>query len=88
MAGVNDPHAPKPAVPTYCHQPPGTIRFGVDDDGRAWEAHVCGDAGIVGGVLDPRWTVHSTEPLTVTPSVHCRGCGLHGFITDGRWVPC
>lgn len=28
------------------------------------------------------------DPLTVTPSVACDDCGLHGFIRDGRWEPC
>lgn len=27
----------------------------------------------------------SEEPLTVSPSVLCADCGLHGFITDGVW---
>lgn len=36
-----------------------------------------------------KWTVHSLEPLTLSPSLQCTmdGCGHHGFITDGRWVP-
>lgn len=33
------------------------------------------------------WTTVSTDPLTVTPSIQCDACGLHGFITDGRWTP-
>lgn len=32
------------------------------------------------------WTVVSFEPLTITPSILCRICGHHGWITDGRWV--
>lgn len=32
------------------------------------------------------WTVTATDPLTVTPSVHCQECGMHGFITNGEWV--
>lgn len=35
----------------------------------------------------PRWTVESTEPLTLSPSLLCRGCGNHGWIREGRWVP-
>jgi hypothetical protein len=27
----------------------------------------------------------SEEPLTVSPSILCADCGLHGFITDGTW---
>lgn len=25
--------------------------------------------------------------ITVTPSIACPDCGLHGFITAGRWSP-
>jgi hypothetical protein len=25
--------------------------------------------------------------LTVAPSLQCRSCPSHGFITNGRWVP-
>jgi len=39
------------------------------------------------------WQVLSWDPLTISPSVLCRGrntdgaeCGFHGFIRDGRWV--
>ena len=32
-------------------------------------------------------TVVQVEPLTVTASVFCSDCcGLHGWITDGKWV--
>lgn len=38
-----------------------------------------------------KWTVESWDPLTLSPSILCSsekgGCGLHGFIRDGRWVP-
>jgi hypothetical protein len=39
-------------------------------------------------LADPehRWTVVSFDPLTITPSVLCRTCGDHGYITEGRWV--
>lgn len=33
------------------------------------------------------WTLVSKEPLTISPSLLCRGCGTHGFITNGQWVP-
>lgn len=36
------------------------------------------------------WTVVQREPLTLSPSLHCDpalgGCGMHGFIRDGKWV--
>jgi len=34
-----------------------------------------------------RWTVEQQEPLTVTPSILCGECGVHGFIREGQWVP-
>lgn len=34
------------------------------------------------------WSVLAWEPLTLSPSVLCRGCGSHGWIRDGRWVAC
>lgn len=33
------------------------------------------------------WTVEQQDPLTLSPSLLCRGCGHHGWIRDGRWVP-
>jgi hypothetical protein len=33
-------------------------------------------------------SVTSSEPLTVTPSILCGECGLHGFITNGAWMSC
>lgn len=41
----------------------------------------------------PLWEVHSWDPLHIEPSVSVKGgpdgaeC-LHGFIREGRWVPC
>lgn len=34
----------------------------------------------------PFWTVESSDPLTISPSVLCRRCGNHGWIRDARWV--
>lgn len=35
--------------------------------------------------LDNGHHIISTDPVTVTPSILCDDCGLHGFITDGVW---
>lgn len=35
------------------------------------------------------WNLISSDPITLTPSILCtppHGCGIHGFITDGKWV--
>ena len=34
------------------------------------------------------WDVLKLEPLTLSPSLLCRVCGHHGFVQNGRWVPC
>lgn len=35
------------------------------------------------------WTIVTLEPLlTLQPSIHCLGCGLHGFIRAGKWEDC
>jgi hypothetical protein len=33
----------------------------------------------------PKWDVIKRSPLTLTPSIAC-SCGMHGFVTDGKWV--
>jgi hypothetical protein len=40
------------------------------------------------GHLPPerKWQVESWDPLTLSPSLLC-GCGDHGFVRGGQWVP-
>ena len=34
----------------------------------------------------PKWQIVSEEPLTLSPSIQCRGgCNVHGFVRDGKW---
>lgn len=35
-----------------------------------------------------RWTVVSRSPLTLSPSLLCQPANVHGYIREGRWVPC
>lgn len=35
---------------------------------------------------DRKWQVESWDPLTLSPSLLC-GCGDHGFVRNGTWVP-
>jgi hypothetical protein len=61
-------------------------------DGKLEGADYVHDCKITGASFLPiglpdGWTLVSEEPLTLTPSVLCRSCGHHGFITDGKWVP-
>lgn len=47
------------------------------------------DAGVIrcAPALDPvGHQIISVEPLTISPSILCVDCGLHGFIRDGRWI--
>jgi hypothetical protein len=64
--------------------------------------HVHPDGGICEGAVlfdtpenrreegRPLWQVESLEPLTISPSIlystEKGGCGLHGFIREGRWA--
>jgi hypothetical protein len=29
--------------------------------------------------------IHARTPTTITPSILCKGCGLHGYVTNGEW---
>ena len=33
------------------------------------------------------WKLDKEEPLTLTPSLICKGCGLHGYLKEGMWAP-
>jgi hypothetical protein len=56
--------------------------------GRWWCEEVGGDDPPALLPVGPGgWTVVQRDPLTVTPSILCHGCGCHGFITDGTWHP-
>jgi hypothetical protein len=41
----------------------------------------------------PEWTVESREPLTISPTIECKGeyyelkCNFKGSVVDGAWVP-
>lgn len=41
-----------------------------------------------GRYMDDGWDILSEEPLTLSPSLLCKACGCHGYIRDGKWVPC
>lgn len=67
-------------------------------DGSVGVRHTC-DRGTKKGtlIIAPRLvldqpngghTIVSRDPVTIWPSCGCFDCGLHGFITNGRWKPC
>jgi hypothetical protein len=47
------------------------------------------NAGVIrcAPALDPTGhQIVSPDPLTVSPSILCLDCGLHGFVREGRWI--
>lgn len=69
---------------------PRNVEFRLAEDGEHVEVwHDCdahfGRAQATLPLGANGWTVQQREPLTVTPSILCHGCQLHGWITDGRW---
>lgn len=56
--------------------------------------HVCGSRGLREDAipLQPDWSngwkIERLEPLTLTPSLLCKSCGNHGFVRNGKWIPC
>jgi hypothetical protein len=70
--------------------------FWLDEDGRhVWWKHDCNAPWASTPGFEMRipindivgWTVQSTDPITLSPSLLCSACGEHGFIRDGKWVP-
>ena len=55
--------------------------------------HICdrGERGIVRCApqicTDPGFhSILGVDPLTISPSILCGDCGLHGYIRDGTWT--
>lgn len=48
--------------------------------GHAWFAE------FKSGIPESSWELVSENPVTLSPSLACRACGDHGFITNGKWV--
>lgn len=53
--------------------------------------HICKTVSQITIICAPRLRhdhiIVSATPLTIHPSILCPDCGLHGFITDGVWIP-
>lgn len=67
----------------------GELR-GVDFFHREPNGEACGGYCNILGDSSPKWTVEQRDPLTLSPSIWCKGpaCGgFHGWIRDGQWVP-
>lgn len=67
--------------------PVGFIETHPTPEGRGCSGQVVFDVPEAEGLGGPRWQLLSLDPLHIEPSVLCRGCGHHGFVRDGRWVP-
>jgi hypothetical protein len=59
-------------------------------DGNVRFEHRCVNEEQGGSVIAApslsKHTIESKKPLTISPSILCPRCNLHGFITAGRWV--
>jgi hypothetical protein len=40
-----------------------------------------------GGASFNTWQLFSRDPISMGPSVAYTCCGLHGFVTNGKWIP-
>lgn len=47
--------------------------------------HDCNGRRNTATLNNAEWTITQEQPLTVTPSVHCGDCDLHGWITSGEF---
>lgn len=72
------------------------IRWDADGGGILWHHPTCRAWAFLRFRPDPISTGHKllsggpqdTEHMTVEGSLLCpMGCGAHGFIRDGRWIP-
>lgn len=36
----------------------------------------------------PVHSILQADPLSLSPSLKCRTCGVHGHVTNGQWEPC
>lgn len=61
---------------------------GVDFFHREPNGEACGGYVNILGAGSPQWTIEQRKPLTLSPSVWCKGPGhdFHGWIRNGQWV--
>jgi hypothetical protein len=73
------------------------LRWDADGRGFMWHHPACRAWATLRLAPDPKSTGHRLEAggmddvqhLTIGGSLLCpMGCGTHGVITNGRWVPC
>ncbi len=67
----------------------GQLR-GIDFFHRGTDGEACGGYCNILGAGSPKWKVEQSAPLTLSPSVWCKGpgCGgYHGWIRNGQWSP-
>jgi hypothetical protein len=55
------------------------------EDGRVVLEHDCSTGRAETTLNNVEWRIVAEEPLTVDPSVSCSLCGLHGWVTDGKF---
>lgn len=78
---------------TGIHSEPDDVKGGIMVSHRHADGAVCSgfvtfDVPANAASTHSKWTVESWDPLTISPSVLDKSCGLHGHIRNGRWEPC
>lgn len=66
------------------------MHLGRDAERTLCMEHPCKVVGDVQVVCAPTLLAHtvvSEDPWTISPSILCPDCGLHGFVRSGIWVP-
>lgn len=73
------------ADPEHDHEHP----CGLDWRHNRPDGQRCEGGGFIPLNTGHGWSVVNWEPLTLSPSLMCMrpGCGTHGWIRDGKWVP-
>ena len=51
---------------------------------KYWFLHDCLGEGSKYSLPRVIWTVMQEDPLTLTPSIHCTVCGVHGWMRGDR----
>lgn len=74
VVGAVISHPRRPAAPSGMTECAGSVLFDLPGVATRWPGRA-------------RWTIVSTDPWTLQPSVKCSLCGDHGYVKDGQWQP-
>lgn len=70
---------------TILFYPDGAVRFRHTCDRTAQDRGVIICAPLLR--IGNGHSIRQRTPLTISPSIRCGDCSLHGWVHDGTWVP-